>query len=195
MSGVRADHYRANRVPPEPFSTTGRLAQFSRGFRVSPDDVSGIYARAGQCFGPMFLKTPFSTSVRLKFLRAKLESMGLDAAEIVLRTKELFVVIIEDDEAATVSTVGNFYDLVCRKLDLTPLQAPVISAKLSRITNKEKAFLLGYKYPPLPASPEVLPWSPQSVWDCLVVVIVDQQGLKPEQIRYSARFVEDLGVD
>lgn len=55
--------------------------------------------------------------------------------------------------------------------------------------------MFGYKHTPLPAPPEVLPWSPQSVWDCLVVVIVDQQGLKPEQIRYSARFVEDLGVD
>ncbi len=65
MSRVRADHYRANRVSPEPFSTTGRLAQFCRGFRVSPDDVSGIYARAGQCFGPMFLKTPFSAKAVL----------------------------------------------------------------------------------------------------------------------------------
>jgi acyl carrier protein len=33
--------------------------------------------------------------------------MGLDAVEIVLRTEELFVITIEDDEAAAVRTVGT----------------------------------------------------------------------------------------
>jgi hypothetical protein len=35
--------------------------------------------------------------------------------------------------------------------------------------------------------------SPQSVWDSLVAVLVDQQGLKPKEILHTARFVEDLG--
>jgi acyl carrier protein len=33
--------------------------------------------------------------------------MGLDAVEIVLRTEELFVITIGDDEAAAVRTVGT----------------------------------------------------------------------------------------
>ena len=69
---------------------------------------------------------------------------------------------------------------------------PAVSRK---ITQKEQQFLFLYKHPSLPVPPEVLPWSPQSVWDCLVALLVDQQGLKPEEIIYKARFVEDLGVD
>jgi hypothetical protein len=33
------------------------------------------------------------------------------------------------------------------------------------------------------------------VWDALVTVFVDQQGLKPEEILYHARINQDLGVD
>jgi hypothetical protein len=67
--------------------------------------------------------------------------MGLDAVEIVLRTEELFVITIEDDEAAAVRTVGDFYNLICRKMSVTPLQSPVTSAELPMITHKEKKFL------------------------------------------------------
>jgi len=66
--------------------------------------------------------------------------MGLDAVEIVLRTEELFVITIEDDEAAAVRTVGDFYNLICRKMSVTPLQSPVTSAELPTITQKEKKF-------------------------------------------------------
>ncbi len=119
--------------------------------------------------------------------------MGLDAVEIVLRTEEFFVIIIEDSEAAAVRTVGDLYTLVCTKLSLSPLVVPISSAKLPTVTEKEKK-LIFYKHKPLPAPPEVLPWSSQSVWDCLVALLVDQQGLKPERIVSHARFVEDLGV-
>ena len=110
-------------------------------------------------------------------------------------TEELFVITIEDDEAAAVATVEAFYNLVCRKLNVTPLQSPVTSEKLPTITHKEKKFLFLSTHTPLPAPPEVLPWSPQSVWDALVAVFVDQRGLKREEILCSARIVEDLGVD
>ncbi len=121
--------------------------------------------------------------------------MGLDALEIVLRAEELFAIKIQDDEAAAVRTVGHFYELICAKLNVIPLRSPVTSSELPTITQKEKALLFLYKHTPLPAPPEVLPWSPQSIWDCLVAVLVDQQGLKPANILYEARFVEDLGVD
>jgi hypothetical protein len=121
--------------------------------------------------------------------------MGLDAVEIVLRAEELFVIHIGDDEAAAVRTVGDFYHLICKKLNVSPLHSPVTSAELPTITQKEKTFLFLYKNTPLPAPPEVLPWSSQSVWDCLVAVLVDQQGLRPGKILYDSRFAEDLGVD
>jgi hypothetical protein len=121
--------------------------------------------------------------------------MGLDAVEIVLRTEELFVITIEDDEAAAVRTVGDFYNLICRKTGVTPLESPDTSAELPTIAHKEKKFLFLSTHTPLPAPPEVLPWSPQSVWDALVAVFVDQQGLRRDEILYNARIAQDLGVD
>lgn len=121
--------------------------------------------------------------------------MGLDAVEIVLRTEEFFGIGIEDEEAAYVRTVGDLYRLLCVKLKLQALDAPVTSANLPKVTEKEKTFLILTKHTPLPPPPEVQPWSPQSVWDCLVALLVDQQGLRPEQVLHHARFVEDLGVD
>jgi acyl carrier protein len=121
--------------------------------------------------------------------------MGLDIVEIVLRTEELFVITFGNEEVAVVRTVGDFYKLICSKLNVLPFEAPVTATKLPTVTRKEKTLPFLYKYTPLPAPPEVLPWSPQSVWDCLVAVLVDQQGLDPKEVLYEARFVEDLGVD
>jgi len=121
--------------------------------------------------------------------------MGLDAVEIVLRTEELFVITFTDDEAAAVRTVGDFYQLICSKLHVTPLPSPVTSAELRTITHKEKTLWFLSKNTPLPAPPEVLPWSPQSVWDALVAVFVDQMCLDPEEILYHARINQDLGID
>jgi hypothetical protein len=120
--------------------------------------------------------------------------MGLDAVEIVLRTEEFFVITIDDEEAAAVRTVGDFYLLICTKLSVPPLVSPITSAMLPVVTEKEKTLLFLYKHTPLPAPPDVLPWSPQSVWDSLVAVIADQQCLPPGNIRYDSRFAEDLGV-
>jgi hypothetical protein len=80
-------------------------------------------------------------------------------------------------------------------MNVTPLQSPVTSAELPTITHKEKKFLFLSTHTPLPAPPEVLPWSPQSVWDALVAVFVDQQGLDPQEILYRARIVHDLGIE
>ncbi|MDP9049563.1 MAG: hypothetical protein M3O31_02420 [Acidobacteriota bacterium] len=111
-----------------------------------------------------------------------------------MRTEELFVITIGDSDAASIRTVGEFYNLVCAKLNVTPLQSPVTSTELPTITHKEKKFLFLSTHTPLPAPPEVLPWSPQSVWDTLVAVFVDQMCLDAEEILYRARIVEDLGI-
>ena len=121
--------------------------------------------------------------------------MGLDAVELVLRTEDLFAISFTDHEAAAIRTVGDFYVVLCAKLDVTPLASPITSPELPVITQKEKTFLFLAKYTPLPYPPELLPWTPQSVWDALVAVFVNQQQLKPQEILYSARIGEDLGVD
>ncbi len=121
--------------------------------------------------------------------------MGLDAVEIVLRTEQLFAISFTDEEAASVRTVGDFYTLICSKLNVPPLATPVTSAQLPIITHKEKSLFILRKHTPLPAPPELLPWSPQSVWDALVAIFVDQLGLKQERILPDATIAEDLGVD
>ena len=121
--------------------------------------------------------------------------MGLDAVKILLRTEDLFSIPIEDHEAAAVRTVGDFYHLLCAKLHVTPLASPLTSAELPVITHKERTLLFLYKHTPLPAPPESLPWSPQTIWDALVAIFVDQLCLKPTQIIPTARIAQDLGVD
>ncbi len=121
--------------------------------------------------------------------------MGLDAVEMVLRAEEFFVINVGDDEAASVCTVGDFYNLICEKLHVPPLKSPVTPANLPTVTEKEKVFLFLQKQTPLPAPPELLPWSSQSIWDSLVAIIVDQLCLDPGEVLYHARFVEDLRVD
>ena len=121
--------------------------------------------------------------------------MGLDVVEIVLRVEELFAIELGDEEAGRLKTVGQFYELICSKLHVHPLKSPITSAELPVITYREKIFLFLSRHTPLPAPAEVLPWSPQSVWDCLVAVFVDQQGLNAEDVTYVARIAEDLGVD
>ena len=121
--------------------------------------------------------------------------MGLDIVEIVLRTEELFVINFGIDEVAVVRTVGDFYKLICSKLDVSPFESPVTSTTLPTVTEKKWMLPFLFKHTPLPAPPDVLPWSPQNVWDCLVAVLVDQQGLDPKEVLHEARFIEDLGVD
>jgi hypothetical protein len=121
--------------------------------------------------------------------------MGLDAVEIILRAEELFAIDIRDEEAAKVETVGQFYELICSKLQIPPLRSPVTSGELPVITHREKVLLFLSRHKPLPAPEEVLPWSPQSVWDCVVAVFVDQLALSATDVVYDARIAKDLGVD
>jgi hypothetical protein len=120
--------------------------------------------------------------------------MGLDAVEIVLRTEEFYSITIADDEAERVRTVGDFYELICSKLNLIPLISPQTPTVLPKVSEVESSFLILRKHTRLPPPPEVLPWTPQSVWNTLVALLADQQGLKTVEILYTARFVEDLGV-
>lgn len=77
--------------------------------------------------------------------------MGLDGVEIILRVEELFGIEIGDEDAAKVETVGEFYELICSKLNVTPFRSPVTSEVLPVITRREKVFLLLERHKPLPA--------------------------------------------
>jgi len=121
--------------------------------------------------------------------------MGLDTVEIILRAEELFEIDIADHEAGSIETVGEFYRLICSKLGVSPLRSPITCDELPVITHHEKTFLVLSRSTPLTAPAEVLPWSAQSVWNCLVAIFVDQMGLRPEEITYQARIAKDLGVD
>lgn len=121
--------------------------------------------------------------------------MGLDYVEIVLRTEQFFAIAITNEDATNVRKVGELYNLVCVKLNIAPLESPSTSTNLPTVAEKERTLLFFYKHTPLPPSSEVLPWSPQSVWDCLIAILVDQQGLDPKEVQYGSSFLEDLGVD
>ena len=121
--------------------------------------------------------------------------MGLDAVEIILRVEEFYSTSISDEEAAQVRTIGDLYRLVCSKLSVTPLDAPQTSPELPRVTEFERSFVILRKPIPLPPPSNVLPWTPQSIWDCLVAIVADQLVVEANEVVYGARFVEDLGVD
>ncbi|HLI75796.1 MAG TPA: hypothetical protein VKV02_02530 [Acidobacteriaceae bacterium] len=121
--------------------------------------------------------------------------MGLDAVEIVMRAEQFYSVTLTDYEAAQVRTVDDLYRLICSKFEVAPLEHPQTSTTLPSVSEEEWRFLFLRKSTPLPPPSGVLPWTPQSVWDTLVAILVDQQGLKPAAILPAARFVEDLGVD
>jgi hypothetical protein len=120
--------------------------------------------------------------------------MGLDSVEIVVHAEAFFNIAISDGEAAQVRTVGDFYVLICERLGVEPLKDPVTDNNLPIIT-EWKSGLLFRKAVHLPPPTEVMPWSPESVWNCLVAIFVDQQGLKPDRVRFGARIAEDLGID
>ena len=121
--------------------------------------------------------------------------MGLDSVEIVLRAEEFFNIAIGDGEAAQVRTVGDFYVLICELLGVVPLKDPVTPNNLPIITEWTKSGLFFRKAVHLPPPAEVMPWSAESVWNCLVAIFVDQQGVKPDRVRFGARIAEDLGID
>ncbi len=121
--------------------------------------------------------------------------MGLDSVEIVVRAEAFLNIALSDGQAAQVRTVGDFYVLVCELLGVEPWKDPVTPNNLPIITEWKKSGLFFRKAVHLPPPTEVMPRSPESVWNCLVAIFVDQQGLKPDRVRFDARISEDLGID
>ena len=108
--------------------------------------------------------------------------MGLDTVELILRCEEVFEVEIPDSKLEEVRTVGEYYNLICNALNLTPIADPTPDTGTDRLARG----ILNLA---------VVHWNPEDVWATLVAVIVDQLQVEHDEVTYSARFLEDLGSD
>lgn len=106
--------------------------------------------------------------------------MGLDVVELVLECEETFKVELKDWRLERMRTVGDLFELICEQLKL-PSGAD-IPRPIAR------TFI-----PPRSAVTEV--WDRDSVWAKLVQVVIDQLQVEPDDVKYSARFQEDLRAD
>ena len=102
--------------------------------------------------------------------------MGLDSVEIVLRAEEFFNIAISEAEAAQVRTLGDCSVLICGLLGVVPLKRPVTPNNLPIITEWKKSAVFLRRAVHLPPPAEVMPWSPGSVWNCLVAISWTSRG-------------------
>ncbi len=104
--------------------------------------------------------------------------MGLDTVEIILETERRFAIDLPDAECARVSTVGDLYGLVLRKLKLPYLPAVEVE---SHGCVRHGSFLST--------------WEAPDVWCTLRAVIVEQLQVEADEVKEDTRFLEDLGSD
>jgi acyl carrier protein len=108
--------------------------------------------------------------------------MGLDIVELVMRCEEDFGITIADADAEQMHTVGDLYLLVCRQLGIEPAKGPLTPVGLSRPV-----------FGSLKPSPRIA--DGDEVWAAVVRIVVDQLQVEESDVRYDARFQEDLGCD
>ena len=105
--------------------------------------------------------------------------MGLDVVELVMRCEESFDVKLETDRLESMRTVGDLFELIRERLNLPPASdAPRPASRM---------------FIPVASPPEQ--WTRDGVWFKLVQICVDQLQVEPEEVTYSATFVDDLGAD
>ncbi len=91
--------------------------------------------------------------------------MGLDTVELLWTVEERFGIKISDDAASRMRTVG----------DLNQFIAQEVAARASK--------------PDHPVTPE-----PSLTWERLVPLIVEQLGVRREQVTPEAQWARDLGA-
>jgi acyl carrier protein len=106
--------------------------------------------------------------------------MGLDIVEVVMRCEESFDISLDTARLEQMRTVGDLFELICEQLSLPHGLEPPAVVDGSTI-----------HYTAAPAGA----WSRDSVWLKLVRICTDQLQVKPDQVRYGASFVDDLGAD
>jgi acyl carrier protein len=108
--------------------------------------------------------------------------MGLDIVELVMRCEEDFGITIADADAGQMYTVGDLYLLVCRQLGIEPARGPLPSVGFSRPV-----------FGSLKPSPEIS--DGDEVWAAVARIVVDQLQVEESDVKFDARFQDDLGCD
>ena len=97
--------------------------------------------------------------------------MGLDIVHFIMATETEFNVSFDNVELSRIRTVGEFYELVLKEL-----------RRQQSYLAPEQSTSLGL-------------WNDGEVWTAIRRLLVETQGMKPEQITPGARFVDDLAMD
>ena len=106
--------------------------------------------------------------------------MGLDIVEVVMRCEESFDISLDTSRLEEMRTVGDLFELICEQLSLPRgVEAPAV------VDGSTIALVA------VPAGG----WSKNNVWLKLIRICTDQLQVKPDQVTYRARFVDDLGAD
>lgn len=109
--------------------------------------------------------------------------MGLDLVELVVHTEEVFSINLPDEECAQISTVGDLYKLILKKLHLPYVPSHEIETQsLGKVMSSTRMMQLSN-------------WTAPNVWVTLKHLIHDQLGIKHSDILESSRWMEDLRVD
>jgi hypothetical protein len=108
--------------------------------------------------------------------------MGLEVVEFVMRTEEVFAIAVNDDDASQAITVGKLYELICAQLSLPPSPVRPTGTAAPRPLRSKLAS-------------SKAPWTREEVWATLVAIVVDQLQVHKDDVRYDARWGEDLRAD
>jgi hypothetical protein len=106
--------------------------------------------------------------------------MALDIVELVMQAEETFDVKLEDWKLERMQTVGDLFELICEQLQLP--WGPDVPRPVGRTL-----------IPHLGTSKEG--WDREAVWTKLVQIVTDQLAVRPDEVKYFARFSEDLRAD
>ena len=112
--------------------------------------------------------------------------MGLDTVELILRTEEVFGVLLSDDDCSHVVTVSDLYRLVLNELKLPYKPASAVEDSTDGFRGRNR---LHAQFPGIER------WTTPDVWLTLKALILDQLALRDDEVHEFVRFSEDLLSD
>ena len=94
----------------------------------------------------------------------------------------MFGVELPNRELEQAATVGGLYRAICKEMKLEPVVAAV--GTIGRVRHAGGSLKLS-----------TVVWTPEDVWATMVWVVADQLQVDVGEVRYDARWLEDLGAD